>query len=495
MSPDGQADLKLPNPSLRRFVLPLLCVAQFMVILDVSIVNIALPSIETSLKVSASNLQWVVTAYQLALGGCLLLGGRLSDLLGRRRMLLIGLATFSLSSLGCGLAPNIFILILFRATQGLGSAMTAPAALSILTTVFAEGKERNKALGIWGALAGSGAAVGVLLGGIITSGIGWRWIFFINVPIGLAVILLAPKILPEGVGITGHRHYDVAGAFSVTSGLVLVVYGVNHSVDHGWSNVLTFLPVILGIFLLAGFYLIESRTSVPLMPLAIFKLRQVTVANILALLVFGSIFGLFFMLSLYMQQVLGYSALKAGFAYFPLALTVIFAAGGASQLVNRTGPKPIIMFGMACVGTALALLSRLPVSGSYLTHLLPPFLLVAVGLGSSVVPVQIAAFTGVPEGESGLAAGLINTTQEIGGALMVATVAILSFSGLKRYFAAHVASTQGNPAKIKALTAVAQNHGFHTGFLVASVLAYLAVVLAAVALPNTKPVPGQVVGA
>ncbi|MGH9121905.1 MAG: MFS transporter, partial [Acidimicrobiales bacterium] len=467
----------------------LLTSVELVVFLDVSIVNVALPSIAKDLKVSSSNLQWVVTAYQLALGGFLLLGGRLADLFGRRRMLMLGLSIFTISSLLCGLSQNIAWLIVTRACQGIGSAITAPAALSILTTVFSEGKERNTALGVWGALAGSGAAIGVLLGGIITSEISWRWIFFLNVPIGAATLLLIPHILPEGARPGATKHLDLVGAFSVTIGLILIVYGVNHSINSGWSDATTLLSVILGFLLLVTFVLVESRTAEPLLQLAIFRLRQVTVANILALLVFGSIFGLFFMLSLYMQDVLGYSALKAGLAYFPLSFTVGVAAAGASQLVNKTGPKPVIAVGMTLVGAALLILSGVHVHAHYASDLLLPFLLAAVGLGLSVVPVQVAAFSKVPEDEAGLASGLINTTQEVGGALMVAAVATISVSGLKSYFSAH-ASSAHTPAQVKALTAVAQTQGFHTGFLVASILAFIGVGLTLVALPNHKPDPG-----
>ncbi len=467
----------------RRFVLPVLCLAQFMVILDVSIVNIALPSIQRDLDVSQEHLQWVVTAYGLTLGGFLLLGGRCADLLGRRRIFMTGITLFTLASLACGLAPSIGVLVVARALQGLGSALTAPAALSLLTTVYSEGADRNKALGIWGALGGSGAAVGVLLGGVITEGLGWEWIFFINIPIGLLVVLAAPRVLPEGAGETGRRHFDAGGAVAVTAGLLLGVYAVHRSVDHGWTTPLTLTCAMVSLALLALFLLIETRSRHPLMPLSIFRLRSVAAANGLALLVFGALFSLFFMLSLYMQQVLGYSALRAGLAYFPLAFLIVVSATIASQVVTRVGPKMVLTAGMVMVGSALLLFARAPVDGHYLTDLLPGFILAAVGLGASVVPIQVAAFIGVRESESGLAAGLINTAQEVGGALVIAALATISFSQTREF----LAERGGDPQ----LLAAGLTHGFHFAFTVAAILAFSAALICVLALPGRTGAPPE----
>jgi EmrB/QacA subfamily drug resistance transporter len=373
------------------------------------------------------------------------------------------------------------MLISFRALQGLGSALTAPAALSSLTSIFPEGKERNTALGIWGAVGAGGGAVGVLLGGAITNAFGWEWIFFINVPVGVLLILAARFVLPETHGELGHRRFDLAGAATVTSGVVLVVYAVNRSIDHGWTTTVTASCAIAGVALLASAIVIEHFVKAPLVDLKIFRKRPVSVADGLGLLVFGSLFSMLFLLSLYMQEVLHYSPLKAGVAYLPLTMSVILSAGLASVVVTRVGPKPILALGMTCLSVGLIMLSRAPVGGHYTSNLLPGFLIAAIGAGFSVVPVQVAAFSGVAEREAGMAAGLINTAQEVGGAIMVAIVATVAVSGARRYGASHVAH-QANPLLLQVQ---GLDHGLQLGFLVAGCLSAAAVVIALVLLPGS----------
>lgn len=460
------------------FILPVLCLAQFMVVLDVAIVNIALPSIQTSLHVRPENLQWVVIAYGLTLGGFLLLGGRCADLLGRRTMLITGITVFTIGSLACGLSQSIGPLIGFRAMQGLGSAFTAPAALSSLTSIFPEGPERTKALGIWGGVGAGAGAVGVLLGGAITDAFGWKWIFFINVPIGALLVAAALFVLPESRGETRHRTFDLAGATTITTGVILVVYAVNRSIDHGWTTPVTAFCVLAGLASLAIALIVESHAKAPLVDLSLFRARAVAVADSVGLLVFGSLFAMLFLLSLYMQEVLHYSPLKAGVAYLPLTFTVIVGAGLASVIVTRVGPKPVLATGMTCVVVGLFLLSRAPVGGHYSSSLLPGFLIAALGAGLSVVPIQVSAFSGVSEDESGMAAGLINTAQEVGGAVFVAIVATVSVSAARHYATSH-------RAPLPLLQLQSLDHGLQLAFLVASGLAALAVVVVLALLPGS----------
>ena len=416
-----------PDPR-RWLALALICAAQFMVVLDVAFVNVALPSIQTDLDFSRQGLQWVVSAYALTFGGFLLLGGRMADLLGRRRIFVAGLGLFTVASLLCGLAWTSEILVGARALQGLGAAIVSPAALSIITTIFREGAERNQALGIWGALSGSGAAAGVLLGGVLTDSLGWEWIFFVNLPIGLAVVALAPRLLRESRVEGADRRFDVTGALSVTASLVLLVYAVVEAPEAGWGSFRTIGLLLLSAALMATFVLIESRSQAPLMPLTIFRLRTLTGANVVGFLIGASIFAMFFILSLYMQQVLGWSALKSGLAYLAVALTVIVAAGVASQLVTRIGVKTVLAIGLGIATVGLVYFTQVSVDGTYLGDLFPGFIIAGIGLGFSFVPVSIAALQGIKESEAGLASGLINTTQQIGGAVGVAIVATVATS-------------------------------------------------------------------
>ena len=455
----------------RRWIaLALLAVAQFVVVLDASIVNVALPSIGEDLGFSQDNLAWVVNGYVLVFGGFLLLGGRMADLLGRRRVFMGGMVLFAVASLAGGFAESEGQLIAARAVQGLGAAILSPAALSIVTTIFRDGAERNKALGVWGAVAGSGGAAGVLLGGVLTDGLGWEWVLWVNVPIGIVAAALAPALIAESREEARTRNFDVAGAVSVTAGLSLLVFALVDANQAGWGSTQTLGLLGLSVALLAGFVAIESRSASPLVPFSIFRLRTVTGANVTALLIGASLFSMFFFISLYMQQVLGYEPLEAGLAYLPLAIAIILSAGIASQLVTRVGFKPVLIAGLAFVGAGLLWFSQVSVGGSFGTDILGPSLLAAVGLGLSFVPVTIAAVSGVAEHESGLASGLINTTQQVGGALGLAVLATLANSRTDDL----LADAGGNPAEVpNALT-----EGFQTAFLGGAGLALVGIVAA-----------------
>jgi EmrB/QacA subfamily drug resistance transporter len=406
--------------------LALLACAQFIVVLDASIVNVALPSIGDDLAFSQDNLAWVVNAYTLVFGGFLLLGGRMADLLGRRRMFMTGLGVFAFASLMGGLADSETQLIGARALQGLGAAMVSPAALSIVTTTFAEGAERNRALGVWGAMAGSGGAAGVLLGGVLTDQLGWEWVLWVNVPIAIAVALLAPRLVAESQSQSETRHFDVFGALTVTAGLSTLVFALVDANSAGWTSAQTLGLLPLAFALLAVFVVVERRSAAPLVPFRIFRNRTLAGADITGLLTGASLFAMFFFISLYMQQVLGYDALKAGVAYLPLALTIIVSAGVASQLVTRLGFKPVLVTGLALIAAGLVWFSRVSVDGTFVGDILGPSLLAAVGLGLAFVPVTIAAVSGVAPRDSGLASGLINTSQQIGGALGIAVLASIA---------------------------------------------------------------------
>jgi EmrB/QacA subfamily drug resistance transporter len=406
--------------------LALLAAAQFVVILDASIVNVALPSIGADLNFSQENLSWVVNAYVLVFGGFLLLGGRMADLLGRRRLFMAGLILFALASLAGGLAQNEAQLIIARAVQGLGAALLSPAALSLVTVLFAEGAERNKAMGVWGAVAGSGGAVGVLLGGMLTEWAGWEWVLYVNVPVGIAAALLAPRLLPESRN-DGARHFDFAGAATVTAGLSLLVYTLVDANSAGWTSTQTLGLGGLSLALIAAFYVIERRSKAPLMPFpGIFRIRTITGINVSAVLIAAALFSMFFFISLYMQQVLGYSALDAGLAYLPLAVGIVVTAGATAGLVTRFGFKPVLVSGLLVTAAGLLWFTQVEVGGSYVSDLLGPMLLAAVGLGLAFVSMTVAAVSGVEAHEAGLASGLINTSQQIGGALGLAILATVA---------------------------------------------------------------------
>ncbi|HEX6699676.1 MAG TPA: MFS transporter [Gaiellaceae bacterium] len=451
--------------------LALIVTAQFMVILDVAIVNVALPSIKTDLHFSATNLQWVVSAYALLFGGALLLGGRLADLLGRRRLFVAGLGLFALSSLLCGLAWSEASLIGFRALQGLGGALLAPAALSLLMTTFAEGRERNLALGIYGAASGSGAAVGVLLGGLLTSYLSWSWIFFINVPVGIAALALTPWLLTESRAGLAHRHFDFAGAATITSGLMVLVYALTRATSDGWGSPTTLALLAGSAALVLAFVLIELRARSPLLPLRIFRLRTLTAANATMAIVGAVAFSEFFLLTLYLQDVLHYSAIRAGLAFSGFALTVVVASNVAQVLVGRVGARATLTAGLLVSAVSLALLTRLPVDGRYFWDLFPAFVLGGAGMGLSFVPVTIASLTGVERSDAGVASGLINTSRQIGGAIGVAAISAIAATSTSSYVDAHPG--------IGAASGIALDHGFRTGLDILTGLLVVGALLAA----------------
>jgi EmrB/QacA subfamily drug resistance transporter len=446
--------------------LALLATAQFVVVLDASIVNVALPSIGSDLNFSQDDLSWVVNAYTLFFGGFLLLGGRLADRLGRRRLFIAGMVLFAIASLGGGLAQSELWLIIARSVQGLGAALVSPAALSIVTTTFTEGAERNKALGVWGAVAGSGGAAGVLLGGVLTKYAGWEWVLFVNTPIGLAAAFIAPRLLAESRD-QHSKTFDVAGAVSVTAGLALFVYALVNANQAGWGSTETIGLGALAIALLVGFVFAERRNAQPLVPFSIFRLQTLRGSNIVGLLIGMSLFSMFFFISLYLQQILGYDALKAGFAYLPLAVSIIISAGVASQLVTRIGFKPTLIAGMGLITVALLWFSQVSApGGSYLGDVLFPSLLAAVGLGFAFVSVTIGAVAGTREQDAGLASGMINTAQQVGGALGLAILAAVAN-----------AATDNSSATSQLL---ALNDGFRVAFLVGAGFALAGAILAAV---------------
>jgi EmrB/QacA subfamily drug resistance transporter len=407
--------------------LALLLTVQFMVVLDIAIVNVALPSIEKDLGFSQENLQWVVSAYALFFGGFLLLGGRVADLVGRRKVFLAGIVVFATASLISGLAWSEASLIGARALQGLGAAMVTPAALSILMTTFKEGKERNTALGAWGGVGAFGAVAGVLLGGVLTDWLSWSWIFFVNVPVGIVAFALTPLLLNESRD-ARVKSFDLPGAVLVTGGLVTLVFGITQANNYGWGSVATISIFAGAAVLLAAFLVWESRISEPLVPFSIFKLRTLVGANVAGLILGTASFSVFLMLTLYMQQVLGYSAMKTGVAYLAIAATAIVWSGLAAQLVTRVGVKPVLVAGMVFLTAGLLYFTQVSVGGSYVVDLLPGFLLMSVGLGFSFVPISIAALAGVKGSEAGLASGLFNTSQQIGGALGIAVLSALATS-------------------------------------------------------------------
>jgi EmrB/QacA subfamily drug resistance transporter len=466
----------LYTPRAKNLALILLAMTQFVIVIDAAIVNVALPSIGAHLHFARADLSWVVNAYTLTFGGFLLLGGRLADLLGRRRMFMIGLVVFSLASFAGGMAHSEGWLIAARAVQGLGAAIVSPAALSIITTTFAEGAERNRALGVWGAVAGAGGAAGVLLGGILTSGLNWRWVLFVNVPIGLCAAALAPRTLRESRAEDGTNTFDLPGAVSVTAGLALLVYAVVDAVNVGWGSTTTLLRLAGAAALLVAFLIIELRQRYPLMPFSIFRLRTLRGANIVGLLLGMSLFSMFFFISLYLQNVLNYSPILAGVSYLPLAVGIILSAGAASQLVTRVGFKPPLITGMLLIATGLLWFSQVPApGGAYASDILGPSLLAAVGLGLAFVPVTIAAVSGTEPHEAGLASGLINTSQQVGGALGLAILATIANSRTQSLFHSGVHSS-----------AVALTKGFDRAFLVGAGFAVAGAILAALLISSRE---------
>jgi EmrB/QacA subfamily drug resistance transporter len=442
----------------RWLILALLALAQFVVVLDASIVNVALPSIGEELKIDQESLSWIVNAYVLTFGGFLLLGGRAADLLGRKALFIGGLVLFGFSSLAGGFATDETQLVIARAVQGLGAAILSPAALAIVTTTFTEGADRNRALGVWGAVAGSGGAVGVLLGGALTEGPGWEWVLWINFPICLAAAAGGLRLLSESRGTSVTRHFDLLGAVTVTSGLSLLVFALVDAASAGWASRQTICLILGALGLLTAFVGFELRSAAPLVPFRIFRQRTLTGANVAGLLMGASLFSMFFLLSLYMQQVLGYSALKAGLSYAPLSFTIILVAGLGSQLVTRIGFKPVLAAGLGLHVIGMLWFAQVSADGTYLADILGPSLLCAVGLALSFVAVTIAAVHGVAHQDSGLASGLINTVQQVGAALGVAVLTAVAIARTDSFSQASGAGP-GPPSR-EALT-----EGFQAAFL------------------------------
>jgi len=409
-------------------VLVLVCFAQFMVVLDATIVNVALPSIQTDLGLSEANLQWIVNAYTLVFGGFLLLGGRAGDLIGRKRLFLGGIVVFTVASLLNGFAVNEGMLIGSRALQGLGAAFISPAALSIISTTFEEGAERARALGVWAAIAIGGAAFGLVLGGLLTQLLSWPWIFFVNVPVGIVTFAFALRLIPESRDEHAHRSFDVAGAVSVTGGLMSLVYAIVKAETAGWGSATTIGFFTLSAVLLASFVVIELRSTAPLVRLSIFRVRSLLTANVVMLLVASGVFAMFFFNTLYIQRVLGYGPLKAGLAILPFTAGVMLSAGLASQFAPRVGVRPVAALGMLLSAIGMLLLVRLPVDGTYAADVLPSLIVTSLGMGAVFMPLTLIATTGLEDEDQGLASGLFNTSQQIGGALGLAILSTLAAS-------------------------------------------------------------------
>jgi EmrB/QacA subfamily drug resistance transporter len=432
-------------------ILVLICFAQFMVVLDATVVNVALPSIQKDLGMTEANLQWVVNAYTLVFGGFLLLGGRAGDLLGRKRLFLGGVIVFTAASLLDGLSTSSGMLIGARALQGLGAAFISPAALAIISTTFKEGADRAKALGVWAAIAIGGSAVGLVLGGALTQAFSWPWIFFINVPVGVAVFFASLRLVPESKDEAAHRSFDVPGAVTVTGGLMALVYAIVQTDTHGWGSSRTIETFIVAVALLVSFILIELRAKAPLVRLSIFRVRSLSAANVSMFLVGSGLFAMFFFNSLYIQRVLGYGPLKAGLAFLPFTAGIMVSAGLASAYGPKVGIRLVTAVGMVVACAGLLLLTRIPVDGSYLTSVLPSLLLVSLGMGAVFVPLTLIATTGLHDDDQGLASGLFNTSQQVGGALGLAILSTVA--------ASHTHS--GSPAQLV--------RGFHWAFAGSSV--------------------------
>jgi EmrB/QacA subfamily drug resistance transporter len=406
--------------------LVVVCLAQFMVVLDATIVNVALPSIQTDLDLSTEQLQWIVNSYTLLFGGFLLLGGRAADLIGRRRLFLIGLGLFSAASLANALANTGELLIIARGVQGLGAALVSPAALSIVTTTFAEGRDRTRAMGVWGAIAGAGGAFGLLMGGILTDVLSWPWIFLVNVPIGVGTALAALRWVPESRAPMTHRRFDLAGAVTVTAGLIVLVYAIVKAEAKGWGSLHTLGLSAVAIALLTAFVLVERRSVAPLVRLGLLRIRTLAVANGALFIVVGGLYGMFFFASLYVQRILGYSPLEAGVAFLPVTFGIIVGAGLSQQLIQRIGVKPTVLGGMSLAAAGLIVLAATTkVDGSYL-GILFGLVPMSIGMGSTFVPLTLVATTGIEAEDAGLASGLFNTSQQVGGALGLAILSTLA---------------------------------------------------------------------
>jgi len=462
----------------RWLVLAVTVAAQFMVIVDVAVVNVALPAIKHDLHFSQDSLQWVITAYSILFGGMLLLGGRLADLLGRRRLFMAGVAVFTISSLFSGLAWSESSLIVTRALQGLGGALLAPAALSIVVTTFREGRERNIALAVWGAASGTGGAVGVLLGGVLTSYLDWSWIFFVNLPVGVAVLAVSPWLLSESRAPVAHRHFDVAGATSITAGMMVLVYAITRASEHGWSNGMTVGLLATAAALIVAFLGIESRSPAPLLPLRIFRLRTLSAANATMLAIGATAFAQFFLITLYLQEVLRYSAIETGVAFIAITVTIVAFSNVGQMLTTRLGARPVLTTGLLLTAAGGALYAQMPASGAYFWDVFPGLVLSGIGLAFSFVPVMIAGLTGVQPNDAGVASGLINTSRQIGGSVGLAAVTTIAATASTDYAHSHAVLAFSGPALA---------HGFQVAFYA---LIGVALVGAAIAAAFVESKPG-----
>ena len=450
-----------PEPN-RWLVLVLVCVAQFMVVLDATVVNVALPSIQKALSFSFSDLQWIVNAYTLVFGGFLLLGGRASDLIGRQRLFIAGVVVFTIASAVNGLADSSSVLVAGRALQGLGGALVSPAALSIVTTTFEEGAERTKALGVWSAIAAGGAAAGLVIGGFLTEYFSWRWVFFINLPVGIAAALLSLRLVPNSRAPERPATYDTAGAVTVTGGLLVLVYAIVKAQTYGWGSAETFGLFAAAVVLLAVFVVIELRSKAPLIRLGIFRLRSLTGANGAMLLVMAGLFAMFYFASLYQQEILGYGPLKAGLAFVPFALGIVVGAGLAQTLITRLGVRVVTYVGIVMGVAGLLYFARVPTHGTYPKDILPMIIVVSIGMGLTFVPCTLLATTNVGASDAGLASGLLNTSQQVGGALGLAILSTLAASRTTHLLG-------GGPSTIAERTS-AQVSGYHVAFLVGAAM-------------------------
>jgi EmrB/QacA subfamily drug resistance transporter len=452
-------------------VLVLVCMAQFMVILDATIVNVALPSIQADLEMSNADLQWIVNAYTLVFGGFLLLGGRAGDLVGRKRIFLAGVVIFTVASLLNGLSTSSEMLIVCRGLQGLGAALVAPAALSIITTTFAEGAERAKAMSVWAAIAVGGGAVGLVLGGVLVDYFSWPWIFYVNIPVGIAVFVASLRYVPESKDERSHKAFDVAGAVTVTSGLLILVYAIVKAQEEGWVSAHTLIVGGISLALLAVFLVIERRSIEPLVRLSIFRVRTVRAANVAMLFVAAGLFAMFFFNTLYLQRVLGYSPLEAGLAFLPFTGGIIIGAGLSQGLVAKVGARELPLIGMAMAIAGMLLFVRLQPGGEYVTDFLPGVMLASIGMGLTFVPVTLIATSGIPDAEAGLASGLYNTSQQIGGALGLAVLSTLAVSATDET----LADVGGEPSADQQAQALVD--GFHVAYFGSAALIAVAAVL------------------
>lgn len=464
------------------FILILLALAQFMVVLDVSIVNVALPAIQKAFTMTPTDLQWIVTAYTLTFGGFLLLGGRAADLFGRRRIFLVGTVLFTLASLADGLAQSGGQIIFFRALQGLAGAFMSPAALSIVLVTYKEGHERNVALAAWGSVAAGGAAVGVLLGGILTQYLDWRWNFFVNVPVGIFVLIASLRILDRHESVVDHNNLDLPGAISVTGGLMTLVYALVKAPSEGWTSAVSLYSFAAAVGLLAFFLYNESRAKHPLMPLGIFKIRNLSGANSLQLFMTAGMFSIFFFSTLYLQQILGYTPVKTGFSFLIIPVVIAIVATNVPKLIQKVGYRPILMVSPLIVSAGLFWLSFIPVNGTFWGNVAPGMILLALGMGASFVSVSIAATAGVPQDEAGLASGILNTAQQVGGSIGLAVLTGVATSSTKRYIDnLHLQAAPGQH-----VLSAATVHGFHNGFLIASTFGVVASIIATLVLREDR---------